>query len=351
MGAGATVAAASALAMPFIGRKANAGTGKLVVSSWGGSIQDALREAYFAPFAKETGIQVVEQTYGIKGLAKLKAQIAAGGAEVDLLDGPPFWTAIGRKIGVTDKIVFDDFADPSDHMSEALNAYGYAYGTVSWGIGYNAKSYPNGGPQSWKDFWNTGKYPGVRAMFGPIAARHIEYALMAGGLAAADVNPLDEAKVDRGFKKLEEIKNHVGVWYNSLAQTQSLMISREIDTAEFVNGRAFAAQDQGEPIEFVYNEAVMNLLTWVMSKGAPNRENALRFLAFSSRPDRQAAFANKLFYGPTNKKALEQIADRKILERLPTHPENLAKQMLLDGDYWSGHLGKLKPRWQAITSG
>lgn len=341
----------AAMSVPFVARKANAGSGQIVISSWGGSIQEAMRKAYFEPFEKETGIKVVEQTYGIKGLSKLKLQMAAGGAEIDLLDGPPFWTAIGRDNDITDSIDYSDFHNTGDHMPEALNDYGYSYGTVSWGLAYNTRSYPNGGPQSWADAWDTDKFPGLRSMFAPIAARHIEYALMADGLATAKVNPLDDAKIDRGFKKLADLKDHVGAWYGSLAQAQSLLLSQEIDVAEFVNGRAHAAQDLGEPIEFTYNEAVMNLLTWVLAKGAPNRDNAIKFLAFSSRPDRQAAFAEQIYYGPTNSKGLEYIGSDKTLSRLPSYPDNMAKQVLLDGEFWAKNIGKLKSRWAEITSG
>ena len=35
----------------------------LVVSEWGGWFQDALREAYFKPFTKKTGIKVIEPLF------------------------------------------------------------------------------------------------------------------------------------------------------------------------------------------------------------------------------------------------------------------------------------------------
>ncbi len=94
----------------------------------------------------------------------------------------------------------------------------------------------------------------------------------------------------------------------------------------------------------------MNLLTWVLAKGAPNRDNAIKFLAFSSRPDRQAALADQIYYGPTNSKGLERVASEKTLTRLPSYPANLSKQVLLDGEFWAKNLGKLKSRWTEITS-
>ena len=52
LGAGVAATAITAASVPFIGRKASAGSGQVVISSWGGSFQDAMRAAYFAPFEK-----------------------------------------------------------------------------------------------------------------------------------------------------------------------------------------------------------------------------------------------------------------------------------------------------------
>lgn len=349
----ATLASAVvAVQAPFVLRHGLAQSSKqIVISSWGGSFQEALRKTYFEPFTKESGIAVVEQTYGTQGLAKVKAQIEAGGAEVDLLDGPPFWIGVGRKQGLTEEIDLSGIQDQSMQLPNAINKWGYAWGTVSWGVAYSRQSFANGGPASWADFWDAGKFKGRRALFGPLVARHPEYALMADGVAPGEVNPLDDAKIDRAFKKLEEVKPNISIWYQSTAQAETLLESGEVDMAEFVNGRAHGMEDRGVPITFEYNQAVMNLLTWVMAKGAPNRDNALKFLAFCSGAEPQAQFARSLYYGPTNKAALDLIEDDKILKRLPTHPDNLPRQVLLDGVWWGDHLGAVSPRWKTLVSG
>lgn len=341
-----------AIQAPFVLRHGRAQSKEqIVISSWGGSFQEALRKTYFEPFTKETGILVVEQTYGTQGLAKLKAQLDAGKAEIDLLDGPPFWIGVGRKQGLTDKVDLSGIADRQKHLPDALNEWGYAWGTVSWGLAYSRKTFPKNGPKSWADFWDAAKFKGRRAMFGPLVARHPEYALMADGVAPDKVNPLDDAKIDRAFKKLEALKPIMSIWYQTTAQTETLLESGEVDMAEFVNGRAHGMEDKGLPITFVYNEAVMNLLTWVMAKGAPNRANAHKFLAFCSRAEPQADFAKSLYYGPTNKAAFDLIKDDKTLKRLPTYPEHLPRQVLLDGVWWGDSLGKVGNRWKALVSG
>jgi putative spermidine/putrescine transport system substrate-binding protein len=343
--------ATTAITAPYILKTAQAASKELVISSWGGTFQDALREVFFKPFSAETGIEVKEVTYGIGGLTKVKAQMAAGKVEVDLLDGPPFWNAVGKRDGLTQKIDLGGIKNQNAHMPSALDEWGYGYGTISWGIGYNTESFPNGAPKNWSDFWNVSDFPGARGMFAPIAARHLEFALMADGVSAGDVNPLTDAKVDQAFKALHRIKDDIALWWGSSSQAESMLMQRELDMAEFVHGRAFGLERKGVPVRFEYNQAVMNLLTWVMANGAPNAENAQKFVEFSSRPDRQAAFANQLFYGPTNEKAIESITDDFVKTRLPTYQANLEKQVLLDGTFWANNLGKLKPRWVEVTSG
>ncbi len=336
---------------PFVSRAARAQEKQIVLSSWGGSFQEALRKAYFEPFTKETGVKVVELTWGGQGLAKLKAQAEAGKVEVDALDGPPFWAAIGQKTGLLDKINLSGLQDAASHVPSAIGDYGYAYGSVSWGIAALKKSFPKKTPSSWRDVWDLKSFPGRRSFFGPLVARHIEYSLMADGVPASKVNPLDDAKVDRAFRKWEELKGKVPVWYQTTAQMEALLTNGEIDCGEFSSGRAGFLQSQGIPLSFEYNEAVMNLLTWVVAKNAPNKANLETFLRYSSQPARQAEFAKLTYHGPTNKRALDLIKDDQVLRNLTTHPDNLAKQVELDGGWWADNLGKLGPRWNAITSG
>src|SRR5262249_53879723 len=142
-------------------------------------------------------------TYGSQGLARIKAQLREGAAQVDLLDGAPFWPVIGRKQELLDRITLPH-VDKSQFVAGSIDDYAFGYATVSWGI----TCLRSGGPMpgNWWEFWNTRAFKGRRALFGPFVARHPEYALMADGIAAKDVNPLDAAKIERAFRKLTDLK-------------------------------------------------------------------------------------------------------------------------------------------------
>ena len=331
---------------------APAGTGgakkkAVVISGWGGAIQDAMRKAYFEPFTRETGIEVVEQTYGGDGLAKLKAQIGQGGAQVDILDGPPFWTVIGSKQGLLDKIDAKLFSG-SDFLPGAINDYGLGYSTVAWGITYNTQQFAKGHPENWADFWDATRFPGRRTMFGSLFARHPEYALMADGVATKDVYPLSDEKIDRTLTKLA--KPNIATWYQTGSQCEQMLSAKEVVLAEFFNGRTAYLAQQGVPVAFEWNQSVLNYTTWVLAKDAPNKENALQLLRFMGEPQPQANFASLIYYGPTNHKALDLIKDEMVLKSIPTFPDNWKKLLPIDSDWWGENLGKYADRWNQFIS-
>src|SRR3990167_10734901 len=57
---------------------------KVVIVSWGGDYQDALREAYWKPFEKKTDVKVVEDTRPLP--PRIKAMVETGKVEWDVVD-------------------------------------------------------------------------------------------------------------------------------------------------------------------------------------------------------------------------------------------------------------------------
>jgi putative spermidine/putrescine transport system substrate-binding protein len=60
----------------------------------------------------------------------------------------------------------------------------------------------------------------------------------------------------------------------------------------------------------------------------------MKFIAFASRAENQAIFAQHILYGPTNSRAFATIAaDRAKL--LPTSPDLLKTQVVQNYDFWN----------------
>jgi putative spermidine/putrescine transport system substrate-binding protein len=330
-------------------RTAHAQSGpRVIVSGWGGAMQQAMRDCYFIPFTKATGIKVVEQTYGGQGLARVKSQLAEGAAQVDLLDAAPFWVVLGRKQNLLDKISLPALAK-DDFTPGSIDEYAFGFSTISWGITYTRSS--GKPPTCWRDFWDTKTFKGRRAFFGPFIARHPEYALMADGIAPSAVYPLDDAKIERAFRKLEELRPAINVWYQSAVQCEQLLLDQQVDMAEFFSGRAFYLKDEGVPITFVWDQALINTSMFVLARGAPNPDNAIKFLSFIAQPEPQAAFAKAINYGPTNIKAFDLITNEETLQRLPSFAPNLAKQIPLDYMWWGENQDRLAARWNRLMAG
>ena len=61
----------------------------------------------------------------------------------------------------------------------------------------------------------------------------------------------------------------------------------------------------------------------------------MKFLAEISKPQYQAEFTKYITYGPTNKKAYDLgTIDAAYAKRLPSYPDNAAKQLPIDLDWY-----------------
>jgi putative spermidine/putrescine transport system substrate-binding protein len=277
------------------------------VNTWGGSWTAAEEAAYFKPFTAATGIAV--RTVAPVSFAKLKAQVTNEG-----LVEPIDWTIVQK-----DKL-----------FPDAVFANGISYCALGTNLCYRKDKFPNGGPRSWADFWDVKTFPGTRSLY-VNPARALVFALLADGVPRDKLYPLD---VDRAFRKLDQIKPHIKVWWTQGNQSQQLLRDGEIDMMAIWNARASELAAQGLPVELVWNGAHISITMWGVAKGAPNRKLAWEFIQFAVQPRQQAEFCTRLFYGPTNPKAYEFVKP-EVARQMPTWPEN-AKQAVIANAEWEG---------------
>ena len=313
---GFAATATAALAGPVIVTdRTIAQTRTIYVNTWGGSWTAAEEAAFFKPFTDQTGIRV--RTVAPVSYAKLKAQVQSGNYEWDItaitqadllraeregLVEPVDWTVVKK-----DKL-----------FPNAVYANGLAYCALGTNLAYRKDKFPQGGPKSWADFWDVKKFPGSRSMLNN-AVRTVQFALVADGVPVDKVFPLD---IDRAFRKLDQIKPHIKVWWTQGNQSQQLLRDGEVDLIVMWNARASELQQQGLPVELVWHGATITTTMWGVAKGSPNRKLAWEFLQFAVQPKPQADFANKLYYGPTNPEAFKYISP-EVSRQLPTYPENV----------------------------
>ena len=219
---GAAGGSALLIASPTVITSALAQSRTVYVNTWGGSWTAAEDAAFFKPFTKETGIAV--RTVAPVSYAKLKAQVQSKNYEWDvtaIAEGD--WLRAENE-GFVEPIDWS-VVDKSKLFENAVFANGIRYCALGTNLVYRTDKFPRGGPKNWADFWDVQKFPGNRSLYNhPIRA--VTYALLADGVPKDKLFPLD---LDRGFKKLSEIRPHIKVWWTQGNQSQQLLRDGEID--------------------------------------------------------------------------------------------------------------------------
>lgn len=317
------------------------GSGSVVVSTWGGSYTDAQVKAFFTPFTKATGIDVV--TTGTPDAAKLKLMHKSGNVEWDIVDAEAQMMYAAAADGALAPIDYDliyKVTPKADLIPTNLKQFGFPSISFGWVMAWNTEAIKGGPEMTWADFWDTKKYPGRRALYAQPKPL-LEVALLADGVAPDKLYPLD---LDRAFAKLDQIKSSIDVWYEDLGQADVLLRNGEIDFMLTSNGRAHAAKQEGLKVDFTFNQGAWEQGYWVVPANGPNAENAQKLIAWTSQPEGQAEFAAAFGYGGPNIRSYEMI-DAKVLAGLPTAPVNLPKQIAVDGEWWTQHLDEVNRRW------
>lgn len=336
---------------------------KLNIITYGGAFAAALDEAYVKPFQSETGINV-QMIDNADPPAKLKAEVEAGNVTGDLFDVEQSDVVRMCDEGLIEPIdpaILRPSADGTpagdDYLPGALADCGTAIMVWSTVIAYDTTAFPNGAPTTVADFFDTQKFPGKRGIIKrPKYA--LEFALLGDGVPpdqVYDVLATPEG-VARAFAKLDTIKKDV-VWWDAGAQAPQLLADKEVSMTLAYNGRIFdAIVGEGKPFAFIWDGVNLDMDYWVVPKGAPNKDAAMKFIAAASDPARQADLSKYIAYGPPRKSAAPSVGKFKdgktdMAPYLPTTPANNANALVNDAGFWADHDSELIERFNAWLAG
>ncbi|WP_170984322.1 ABC transporter substrate-binding protein [Rhodoligotrophos defluvii] len=334
--AGAGVAAAG-IGLPAI-RPSRAQAGRVVYATWGGSWEAAIKKAWFAPFTKATGIEVVavqDNTYG-----KFQSMVESGSTEWDVVETNPDFQYIGAERGLLEPLDFS-IIDKSKIMSGDGFVTEYSVPQVLWSrlMAYNTKALNNKVPEDYKALFDLEGFPGKRAFYTNPNSGALEAALLADGVAPDKLYPLD---IDRALDKWSEIRDHI-IFYETNAQAQQYISDGQAALSMMPDGRALAAVKDGSPVAIQYNQSILTWSSMVVPKGAKNRENAMKFLAFALSPEGQAAIANEYTYGPVVPDAFKFISPERA-KILSGGPQQQGKYIMANEKWWAENLEKASER-------
>jgi len=333
------LALAVTLAGPAWAETAPPKPARIVVNASGGAQEAGSRKAFYEEFERRTGIKVVATSP--PNFAKLVAMVRAGNIEWTVTELDIEEAIRAEQMGLLEPID-DAVVDRSSFPREARQRkYVFSRAVYSTVMGYRTDAWPAGkGPQSWKDFWDTAKFPGPRSMQNrPVD--NLEFALLADGVAPDRLYPLD---VDRAYRKLDAIKKNVTVWWKTGAQSAQLLIDKEVVLGTAWNGRYFAAIAKGAPLHVEWNQGSLKESAFVIPKGATDAYWGQRLFAVMTEAKLQAIYANYATYPGLNLDSV-QYTDPKIAPNLPTHPNNLHRQFWQNAQWWAEHGAAMEERW------
>jgi len=330
----------------------------LTVVSWGGAYTKSQVEAYQKPWMAKTGKSIISEDYN-GGLAEVKAQVEAGNVTWDIVD-----VELSDAVRGCDEGLFEEI-DPSilppgtdgtpaedDFIEGAINDCAVANIVWSTIFAYD-KSVLADGPTNLVDFFDLEKFPGKRGMRKSPKAM-LEMALIADGVSHDEVYDVLSTPegVDQAFAKLDSIKDDV-VWWEAGAQPPQLLADGEVVMTTAYNGRIFnAAIGEGQDFEIVWDGQVLDFDLWAIPKGAPNLENALDFLTFSTETEQLAAQASWISYGPARMSAGPLVGTfndgkTEMAPHMPTAEANMTTALVNDFEFWADNQDELNERFNA----
>jgi putative spermidine/putrescine transport system substrate-binding protein len=308
---------------------------ELTVVSYGGDYQQAQDEAYWKPFLDANPGVTIRQDSPSDN-AKIKAMAESGNVTWDLalvddsfgLEGHGEWLE-PIDYSVVDKEQFLPGYAQTHRVGADVEATVFAYRSDKL----------DSAPHGFADFFDTKKFPGKRAVWKYAAGGVLEAALLADGVAAEDLYPID---VDRALKKLDTIKDDI-VWWSSGDDAVRLLTTGECDLGVAWTGRAYnAVTKDNAPLAITWQDGMYLDAAYAIPKGSPNAKNAQAMLAMWILDEQgQQDFLKGVPY-PTPIKGLEYPAE--LAPWLPAG-ENLDKAVASDDAYFAENINDLTSRF------
>ncbi len=334
---------------------------EMVIVSWGGAYTASQQKAYHEPYMKlNPGIKIINDDSSNAGPAKLRAQIEAGNVTWDLLDAVAADAIALCDEGLVEEINPDVDLAAAPDGTPASKDFGdllvspcfiptIVYSTT---FGYRTDKFATP-PTTIADVFDLKKFPGKRSLEKkPVC--NLEWALIADGVdgnKVYDVLSTPEG-VNRAFKKLDTIKDSV-IWWSKGAQPPQLLADGEVTIASAFNGRLFnAIAKEKQPIAMLWDWQNFDLDGWVIPKGAPHKEEIMKYLKFGTDTQRLADQAKYISYGPARKSSAPLVGNHAELgidmkPHMPTAPENSKRVVVKNHLWWADHEVELTERFNA----
>lgn len=321
-----------------------AASGELVFVNWGGDAVTAYDDAYGKAFTADTGI-VVKQDGSGPTEGAIAAQFESGKPSWDIVDADPFSAQSLGKKGMMEPIDYAvvDKTKFREGFGWEFASSSYFYSTI---LAYDSTKFETA-PTGMADFFDVAKFPGKRAMY-KWGSGMWEAALLADGVAPADLYPLDIARAHAKIAAFKE--NVVGFWGGG-AESQSLLLNGDAAMALVWSTRAkLLDKDSEGKIKFIWNQGTIAAGSMAVIKGNPGgKDAAMKFIASAQDPAKQVVMFNMLGQGPANP-ATDALLPPEDARFNPVDPANAALQVALNMDWYETNYGPSLDEYLKIVS-
>lgn len=338
-------------ALPALGLLAGTAAAQpkqVVFATTGGTFEKTLRELWFEPFTKATGIEVVSvSATDAEQRTRAQSMVQASRVTWDLFINVDVLAASPQNRAITQDLseFCKNFTDRKDLLDGTCKAEGVRISYNATLLAFNADRFKGEKPQSWKDFWNVAAFPGPRALpnFGD-PWRIYAAALMADGVPGDKLFPLD---IERAQRKLDEIKPSIQLWWKTGDQSQQGFRNGDYIIGMIWGTRANALLAESQPVQVSFDQAFLLGDRVQLLRDAPNRDGALALVKYYlERPAIQAQFAERLGVTPASLDAIAMMSEA-ARRKIPSNAEAFKRVVTPDAEWINANQNRLIDSWNS----
>jgi len=335
------------------GNQMAAGRG-VTFTSWTGPYMRSQMLGFVRPYEEKTGARVNVEHYA-GGIVEIRDQVESANVIWDVVDLTQADSLRACNEGLLENLENIDLPNGADGTSfrddfvdGALNTCGV--GVIVWAtaFSYNHETFAANPPTSIADFFDTGKFPGPRAIRNDPSVI-MEWALIADGVKPDDVYSTLETPegVERALDRMDAIKAGLILWTKGSEPIRLLNGGEAAMSMIWATTGATASRQAGAKFSMVWDGRVIELDLFGIPKGSRNVEAAIEFIRFASSSASLANMVKQLPNGPTRKSSLALLPE-DVLSQLPNGPAYENKTSIRsDAQWWSQNYAPLKEAFDA----
>lgn len=318
---------------------------QVTVVGWGGSSQEAHRQAYWTAFARETGIAVKEDVWH-GGIGVLRTKVRGGASGWDVVQVEAQELLLGCEEGLFERLDWQSLGGRAAYIPPAVSDCGV--GSMVWSelFAYDGNRFKQG-PRSWADFWDVRRFPGKRGMR-RTPTYTLEFALLADGVPPEQVYAVlrTPAGIDRAFRKLDELKPDI-LWWTTVSQVPDLLASGEVAMSVTSPGRLVVLNHrEGRNFRIVWDGNIHSVDFWAILSNSTHKAESRALLRYMKTPVHEMRLPEFIPTGLSNKASIAGLAP-ELKRDTPSNPDNLRHSVELDAAFWVENLEPLSQRFNA----